>query len=128
MPENDFWSILFAFIVLCAVLVLAYFSARWLGKRSGAGRGRGNIEILDRQYVSQDKCLMIVRVGARTMLIGVASEQITKLSDLDEAELNIANSFPQTDFATALRKAVEKVMPGSERGKDGNGPKGGQDS
>jgi flagellar biosynthetic protein FliO len=116
------WSILFALLVLAGVLFLAYHSAKWLGKRAGGGRGRGNIEILDHQYVGQDKCLMIVRVGKRAMLLGVTSGQISKISEIDESELIVNKQMPESDFASIIRKTLEKRFPGKN---GGDGPKGG---
>lgn len=109
---NGFLSVLFAFAALILVLVLAWLSARWLGRRAGGGQGKGNIEVLDRQYVGQDRCLMIVRVGSRTMLLGVTQNQINKLSDLDEAEIRIAPAAPEADFSAVIRKALDRFNQG----------------
>ena len=108
---NGIWSVFFVLIVLILVLVLAYFATRWLGKRAGSGQGKGNIEILDRQYVGQDKCLLIVRVGNHSMLLGVTSGQIRKISDIDESELKLGRVGAGSEFSSVIRKTMENKFP-----------------
>jgi len=126
---NEIWSVLLALFVLIAVLLLAYISTRWLGKRAVGGQTRGNIEILDRQYVGQDKSLMIVRAGKQTMLIGITSGQITKLTDIDPSELKKSEGVQAADFQSIIRKVLESKKHGnpfkSSDDNGGNDPKGG---
>ena len=127
--RNDIWSILFALLVLVAVLLLAFFSARWLGRRMGGGQSGGNIEVIDRHFIGQDKSLMIVRAGTRTMLLGITSGQITKLSDIDPTELKQKDVSQPSDFHSIIRRVLDsKKHENPFKGPDGTGgndPKGG---
>ena len=125
MPDQlkDIGTILFAIITLVGVLVLAYLTTRWLSSSSLGRRGKGIIEILDRQPAAQDKSLLVVRVGKKILLVGVSSQNITKLTELDEDDISAASSPSDQDFASALKSALggdseEKL--GTDRFSDGS--------
>jgi flagellar biosynthetic protein FliO len=114
MPDQlkDIGTILFASITLVGVLVLAYLTTRWLSSSSLGRRGKGIIEILDRQPAAQDKSLLVVRVGKKILLVGVSSQNITKLTELDEDDISAASSPSDQDFASALKSALGRRLGG----------------
>ncbi|MGI6039080.1 MAG: flagellar biosynthetic protein FliO [Clostridiales bacterium] len=114
MPDQlkDIGTILFAIITLVGVLVLAYLTTRWLSSSSLGRRGKGIIEILDRQPAAQDKSLLVVRVGKKILLVGVSSQNITKLTELDEDDISAASSPSDQDFASALKSALGRRLGG----------------
>lgn len=114
MPDQlkDIGTILFAIITLVGVLVLAYLTTRWLSSSSLGRRGKGIIEILDRQPAAQDKSLLVVRVGKKILLVGVSSQNITKLTELDEDDVSAASSPSDQDFASALKSALGRRLGG----------------
>ncbi len=114
MPDQlkDIGTILFAIIALVGVLVLAYLTTRWLSSSSLGRRGKGIIEILDRQPAAQDKSLLVVRVGKKILLVGVSSQNITKLTELDEDDISAASSPSDQDFASALKSALGRRLGG----------------
>ena len=67
-----FLKILFYLIVLIAVLVLAYYTTRMLGRGMGQTRGTGGMEILDQMALGRDSYLLVVKVQERIFLIGVS--------------------------------------------------------
>ena len=123
MPEQlkDIGTILFALFALIGVLVLAYFTTRWLSNSSVSKRAKGIIKIIDRQPIAQDKSLLIVRVGdKRILLVGVSSQNITKLAELDEDDTAVSDLPPEHDFATALKSALSRRLRGSNWGSEGS--------
>jgi flagellar biosynthetic protein FliO len=129
---TDILTVIFAILALAAVLLLAYFTTRWLGRRIGGGHGTGNIEIIERQFLGQDKSLMIIRAGSKTMLLGITSGRISKLCDIDPSELTGGAPVRQGDFASVIRRVLEsrksKDPYGDSAGNGGEGPKGGHAS
>ena len=68
-----FLKILFYLIVLIAVLVLAYYTTRMLGRGMGRTRGTGGMEILDQMALGRDSYLLVVKV----------QERISKVEELE---------------------------------------------
>lgn len=98
-------SIILGIIFFILILVAAYFSARFIGKRYGfKGVGGKNIKIIEKVALSQDKLLIIVKVTDRTMLLGVTNNQIEKIIEIDESSLHTQeHSDNNTDFSSILK-------------------------
>lgn len=125
-----------AITVICALLgivgliFLAFAATGWLRKRLGTGgfgsAGR-SLRIRECVSIAQDKQLMIVTVGSKTMLIGVTTNAVNKICDLDEEDITAAdteNPEGSGGFAQSFRKAfADRKSEGSEEKKDGRNEK-----
>lgn len=75
-------------ILVVAILVLCYYTTRKLGKLQLGGSVNGSyVRLLDRVAVGQDKAVALVQAGGKYFLLGIASSQITVLSELDKEQL-----------------------------------------
>lgn len=76
---------------VAVILYLAYWFTRRVAMGSGAGVGAAgnNIRVYDRLALGQNKSLVIVRVGVRWLVLGVADQQITLVTELSEEESRI---------------------------------------
>lgn len=104
-----FFSVIFAIFIMVLVLVLAYFTTKLVGRRmSSQNSGGGNIKILDRAALGQDKALLIVQTAGKTMLVGVTAQHIEKLCDIDAENLAAPVQSPEFgSFSDALKKALK---------------------
>lgn len=108
-------------MVICSLLgvigliFLVYYGTRWLNKRfrsTGWNGLQNGIKIIDCIGIAQDKQLLVVKVGKKGMLLGVAPNSITKLSDIDDDDISdmqretAENS--SASFSESLKKAFSK--------------------
>lgn len=106
-------------LVFCSLLgvigliFLTFYATKWLNKKFRAGGiyGSGNgIKIIECIGLAQDKQLVAVKAGKKAMLLGVTAESVTKLSDLDDEDIEMMTSNTDcgaSSFADNLRKALE---------------------
>lgn len=102
-------TILFVFLIFILVLAAAYYVTRFVAK-SHAARGSaygGNIKILDKTVLGQDRSLLVVSVAGKAMLLGVTNQHVTHLSDLDENNLVSLPEGQDTDFASILKNTIQ---------------------
>lgn len=83
----DFILIVISLLGIVGLIFLTYYASRWLNKKTYLSSGK-TIKILERQMLSQDKYLAVVKVGTKVMMIGVSAQHIDKICDLDEADLS----------------------------------------
>ena len=108
------FTVIATLIIFVVILYLAYKTTKMLGKRYSLGNmGNKNLRIIDSMHVGQDKMLMIVKAGDKTVLVGVSKERIEYICDVDESNLvfstDTANENGVADFAQILKKtAAEK--------------------
>jgi len=102
--------------VTAAILVLAYFSTRWIG-RLGASEPLGALGdprlcVLRQLRLGKDERLVLARLGERCLLLGVAAGGVTLLLELapEEAamwleEREHASAAGQPSFLEVLKKS-----------------------
>lgn len=113
--------IIFTMLSLVAVLVLAYFLMRWLSRRMNVNSGVSRkIKIIDRAALAPDKCLFVVRVAEKTILVGMSPNSVSKLCDIDDPDGVLDEcEAAQESFASILRGSISKRRhPENDGGQD----------
>ena len=108
-------------MVICSLLgvigliFLVYYGTRWLNKKFRSNGWNGlerGIKIIDCIGVAQDKQLLVVKVGKKGMLLGVAPNSITKLCDIDDDDISDmqreTGENSSVSFSDSLKKAFFK--------------------
>ena len=117
----SFFTLLWAFVCLIFILVLAYFSVKLLSKKqrvSGAGK---LIEVLAQVNIGQDKVLLVVKSADKTMLVGMSQNSISKICDLDDDYCkNIIEQNPTVPFSEVLKSSFNRNKVEKKDKGDGN--------
>lgn len=94
--------------VVLAILLLLAKVLRRRGLASGRGGVTGRIEVLARQGLGRTSSVQLVRVGGKTLVLGVTDTNVSVLSEADplllEAELVLQQQ--------AAEESSEPVRPG----------------
>lgn len=101
-------------LVVVALYGGLYLLRRLMGRRHGGNLGIDALEVLQTTYVGQHKAISLVKVGKRSVLVGVTDNQISTLTELDAEEtdeiLEQTASSPANDsFTRVLSGAAEKL-------------------
>ena len=105
---SEFFMVAAALLGIIGLLFLTFYATKWLNKKfrnTGWNGTQNGIKIVECMGIAQDKQLLVVKVGARSMLLGVTPNSVTKLSDLDENDIALleANSAENTGFADTFK-------------------------
>lgn len=118
--SSSLWAVFVTLAAMVVVLVLAYYTTKWLGKRMTVGSHTNIIKVIDRVGVGQDKLLVVVKVGEKTMLVGMAGNSITKLCDIDDYS-SLEQQLVRKDnnlFNAALKTALKKNLLDNKKSKE----------
>jgi flagellar biosynthetic protein FliO len=75
-------------ILVIGVLYGAMFAMKILSRRAAGGNLKKDaISVLQRRYIAPKKAIYVVKVGAKTMVVGVTDAHISHLADLTEDEV-----------------------------------------
>jgi flagellar biosynthetic protein FliO len=101
-------------VVIAVVYAALYALRKLMGRKNGARGGRGSLELLETTYVGQRQSISLVRVGERSVLVGVTERQISTLTELDADETAaLAREIPtpatEDSFSRALSRATGKL-------------------
>lgn len=106
-------------MVVCSLLgvigliFLVYYGTRWLNKKfrstgwNGLERG---IKIIDCIGIAQDKQLLVVKVGKKGMLLGVAPNSITMLCDIDDEDISDMQKENEEKAAVSFSDSFKKAF------------------
>lgn len=95
------------------ILYLTYISTKLIGKRYSLRSGGGKkLKIIDSVSVGKGENIIIVRAGKKTFLVGVASTNVSLLSELDSEDFPDDENTPESDmsFKTAFKAVLEKNL------------------
>jgi flagellar biogenesis protein FliO len=76
-----------------------------------------HIQVLDRTYLAPKKAVYVLKIGSRSLAVGVTENQITPLAELDTEETNLAYpaSLPSDgtpSFANLLKGVRTRIAGG----------------
>lgn len=102
-------------VVIAVVYGALYLLRKLMGRRYGGATGDGALEILQTTYIGPHKAISLVRVGRRSVLVGVTDNQISTLTELDPEETDEITTQAERrpvrgeSFSRALSGAVVKL-------------------
>jgi len=98
-PDNVL-TLIAMLLTVVGVLALAWVVTRWVGRHGGGGAFTGGsgderFRVLRQISLGQGQRLLLVRLGERCLLVGVAAGGVSLLAELTEDEAQ--SWFPQAD-------------------------------
>lgn len=102
----QFLTVLLVFIL---VLVLTFFTTKWLGQYQKAQVANKNFEIIETCRITPNKYLQIVKVGKKYLVIAIGKDSISMLTEIDEEELDLENSHKPLLSQDSFKKTFEKA-------------------
>lgn len=106
---NSFVQFLTVLILFLFVLVITYFTTRYIAGIEKNKYTAGNMELIETLRISNNKYLQILKIGSRYLCIAVCKDTVTMLAELNEEEIKeISYNSPQVNFQNILEKMKVK--------------------
>ena len=111
-------KMLSALVIVIVAVYLAMFALKKLSNRKAAGTAApGSLDLMQTVYVGPHKTVSLVRVGGRSVLVGVTDQNISLLTELtpqETEELTVDTSeqpgtYGALNFSGILDTARDKV-------------------
>lgn len=122
-------TILKVVFALFVIVPLAYFTARFYGRRSGYGAARRIVRLLEVTSLGTGRSLCVVELpGKRLLVLGVTAQQIRVLAELTDPDLidealRTRSAGESAGFAGLLRRieGSSEVVDERQRRREGDG-------
>lgn len=132
MPQGQLsavFSLMGGILLFVLVLFLAWYCTRWIGKRCNAPHTSGEIEVLERTPIGTDRMLVIIRVCGKVWLLGVTSQQISLICELDAGYFQQVHTQTKPfgaasvstgvkDFSKAFQDTLHRWAPEKKQKRD----------
>lgn len=91
-------------VVVCGLAFVVLYGAR----RLGVGQPSGAARLVGRLPLDARRAIYLVKIGAKVLVVGASEAGLTKLGEMDEAELPKEEVPKPTDFSEVLARAMGK--------------------
>ena len=106
---DDLKTIIVDLLIFVAVVIAAYFTAKYISQRSMKAARSRHMRVTDRLPLSRDKTVYLVKVGDEYYLLGATNQQINVLGKPEiEEEEDAGNAKHGPSFAAFMAKAAHK--------------------
>lgn len=110
-------------LIFLFVLVITYFTTRYIASIEKKRMVTGNMELLDALRISNNKYLQIVKVGSKYLCLAVCKDTVTMLVELEQEDIKeIEPEIKPVDFQTILEKVKKKTGFMEKETNKGNRP------
>ena len=117
--SQSFFQLIVVLVCFVVVLVLAYYTTRWLANYQKGRSFNKNLKIIETLKLSPDKYVQIIACGKeKYLIVGLSKNEVTLLGELSEDELidldtimydnNNNNSNASTGFSQIIEKMKSK--------------------
>ena len=83
---NNFARFITMLIIFILVLLLTYYTTRFVAGAKKGSLKSANMEILECLQLGGGKCLQLLRIGSRYVVLAVSKEHVEMLTELDADE------------------------------------------
>ncbi len=85
---NNFIQLLGILFIFVLVLVLTYFTTRWIASYQKGHSFNKNLKVVETLKLTTNKYIQIVKAGGVYLVIGIGKDEITFLTSLTKEQLN----------------------------------------
>lgn len=104
---SDVLPLIFTLLAIVLVLYLCYVFSKYLSKKVNNVSGLGNIRILERVALTQDKGLAVAEVCGKYYLIGFSNNSVEILKELDGESLKTSQPTMTGNFLEILNSTIK---------------------
>ena len=107
-----------AMLVFALVLIITYFTTRWIGGYQKMSMRNKNLQIIETLSIAPNKYICLVKTGDVYLVIAVGKDEVTLLTQLTEEQLSEVPVFDssqgnvmsgKTVVAENFQEVLEKV-------------------
>ena len=84
---QSLFELLGLILIFVIVLVVCYYTTRFVAGRQLVQKKVGNFEVVETFPLSQNKYLQLIRMGNKYVVISVAKDSVSFVTELDETEV-----------------------------------------
>jgi len=109
-----------AVVTVFAVLALAYWCSRLLGRQWAKASGSGSLQIIDQLQLGQDRRILLLKIGESNYLVGVSQAGIQMLAEVEGDFQPQDLPGPDTQVQLPFQDILEKYRTLHQKKKGGD--------
>ena len=98
---ESFLQLISALLIFALVLLLTYFTARWVGSYQKVRMKSKNLQVIESLAVGNNKSICLIKTGTEYLVVAIGKDEIHPLATLKEEQLTDL-SFLDEGIETAV--------------------------
>lgn len=111
---QSFLELLGVIIIFVIVIVLCYFTTKFVAGKQLKQRKNGNMELIETMSVAQNKYLQLLKIGEKYIVISVTKDRIDFLTEVSKEELVFSETGAVNTNITFM-DVMNKIRKGSNK-------------
>jgi len=110
---QSLFELLGLILIFVIVLVVCYYTTKFVAGRQLVQKKMGNFEVVETFAIAQNKYLQLIRMGNKYVVISVAKDSVSFITELEEAEVC---QIPKN--TTMSGKSFKEILSGLAKKKE----------
>mgnify|MGYP005945627117 FL=1 len=89
---NSFIQLLGVLLIFLFVLVITYFTTKWIGGYQKVQMSGRSFQVVDTIRIANNKLVQVIKMGDVYLVIAVAKDNVTMLAKLTEEEMGLTEA------------------------------------
>lgn len=116
---GDIFAFIVTIFIIAVVVAATFFTTRWMGSKMGIRSNSKNIKVIDKIMLTPDKSIIIVDILGQKMALGMTSQHIDKICDIDDNVEIVEKNVDVTplNFNAILKDTINSTLKTVDKGK-----------
>lgn len=106
---DSFMQLMGALLIFTLVLVMVYFTTKWLGGVQKGGMSGKNLKVVESIGLGNNKSICIIQVGTEYIVVSVGKEEVNLLTRLSREELKDF-SFEENEMKGITQETFQDIL------------------
>jgi len=107
---ESFLQLISALLIFALVLLLTYFTARWVGSYQKVRMRSKNLQVIESLSVGNNKSICLLKTGTEYLVVAVGKDEIHPLATLQEEQLTDISFLNEGVDATVSGESFQEIL------------------
>lgn len=107
---ESFLQLISALLIFAFVLLITYFTTRWVGSYQKVRMKSKNLQIIETLSAGNNKTICLLKAGTEYLVIAVGKEEIRPLITLKEEQLTDVSFLYEGTESTAGTESFQEIL------------------
>lgn len=109
---QSFLQLIGVLLIFVFVLVITYFTTRWMGGFQKAQYYNKNLQIVETIRVGNNKMISIIAVGTKYIVVSIGKDEVHYLTEITEEELKVLPEQMNASQKESFQDILNKIKDG----------------
>ena len=107
---ESFLQLMSALIIFAFVLLITYFTTRWVGSYQKIRMKSKNLQVIESLSVGNNKTICLLKTGTEYLVVAIGKDEIHPLATLKEDQLSDLSFLQEEDVSSMNGESFQEIL------------------